>query len=283
MNFKTIKLAAVATIMSYASFAQSIGSPAPSPLQTVKQAFATSDITLEYSRPSAKGRTVFGDVVSYGQVWRTGANGSTKVTFADDVKLNGNDVKAGTYAMYSMPNADSWDIMLYKDLKLGGNVADYNAENEVLRFQVKPTRINDKVETFTIAFNNITPTSTNLDLMWENTKVSIPVTAEIDSKIMKNIENNVMKDNRPYYSAATYYYDNNKDLGQAMTWVNKAIEANKSAYWIYMLKAKIAKKQNNIPEAIAAARESNRLATEDKDDAYINQSADMLLQLMKKK
>jgi hypothetical protein len=282
MNFKTIKLTALALTISYASMAQSIlGVPAPSPLQTVKQAFGTSDVTVEYSRPSAKGRAVFGDVVSYGKVWRTGANGSTKITFTDDVKLDGNDVKAGTYALYSVPNADMWDIMLYKDLKLGGNVDEYKAENEVLRFKLKPTKLNDKVETFTIAFNNMNATSTSLDMMWENTKVSIPVTADIDTKIMKNIENTLIKDNRPFFSAATYYYDNNKDLGQAMTWVNKALEGNKNAYWMYMLKAKIAKKQNDITTAIAAAKESNRLATEDKDDSYIKQSADLLKLLMK--
>jgi hypothetical protein len=282
MNFKTIKLTALALTISYASMAQSIlGVPAPSPLQTVKQAFGTSDVTVEYSRPSAKGRTVFGDVVSYGKVWRTGANGSTKVTFTDDVKLDGKDVKAGTYALYSIPNADMWDIMLYKDLKLGGNVDEYKAENEVLRFKVKPTKLNDKVETFTMAFNNMNATSTSLDMMWENTKVSIPVTADIDTKIMKNIENTLIKDNRPFFSAATYYYDNNKDLGQAMTWVNKALEGNKNAYWMYLLKAKIAKKQNDITTAMAAAKESNRLATEDKDDSYIKQSADLLKLLMK--
>jgi Protein of unknown function (DUF2911) len=282
MNFKKLKLVSVACMMGYVSFAQSLGVPAPSPLQTVKQAFGTSDVSVEYSRPSAKGRAIFGDVVSYGKVWRTGANGSTKITFADDVKMAGNDVKAGTYAIYSMPNADNWDIMLYKDLKLGGNVDDYKSENEVIRFKVKPAKMNDKVETFTINFNNMTAASTSLDLMWENTKVSIPITTDIDTKIMKNIESTLIKDNRPFYSAATYYYDNNKDMAQAMTWVNKAIDANKEAYWIYLLKAKIAKKQNDIPSAIAAAKESNRLATADKDDAYIKMSAEMLKELMKK-
>jgi hypothetical protein len=283
MNFKKLKLAAMLCMLSYGSFAQSLGVPAPSPLQTIKQAFGTSDVSVEYSRPSAKGRTVMGDVVAYGKVWRTGANGSTKLTFTDDVKLAGNDVKAGTYALYSIPNADSWELMLYKDLKLGGNVEEYKAENEVLRFKVKPSKLNDKVETFTIAFSNMAATSTSIDLMWENTKVSIPVTTEIDAKIMKNIENTLMKDNRPFYSAATYYYDNNKDLGQAMTWVNQAIDNNKEAYWIYLLKAKIAKKQNDIPTALAAAKESNRLATADKDDSYIKQSAEMIKEFMNKK
>jgi hypothetical protein len=283
MNFKNLKLVALACMLSYGSFAQSLGVPAPSPLQTVKQAFGTSDVSVEYSRPSAKGRTVMGDVVAYGKVWRTGANGSTKITFTDDVKVAGNDVKAGTYALYSMPGADVWELMLYKDLKLGGNVDEYKTENEVLRFKVKTAKLNDKVETFTINFNNMTATTTSMDLMWENTKISVPITVDIDAKIMKNIENTLVKDNRPFYSAATYYYDNNKDLGQAMKWVNQALDNNKEAYWIYMLKAKIAKKQNDMTTALAAAKESNRLATADKDDAYIKQSADMIKELGMKK
>ncbi len=263
----------------YNTEAQSIGVPAPSPLQTVKQNFGTSDVSLEYSRPSAKGRKVYGDVVSFGTIWRTGANGSTKITFTDDVKVEGKDVKAGTYAIYSIPNEGNWDIMLYKDTKLGGNVDEYKAENEVLKVNVKTTKVTEKVETFTVNFNNITATSTTLELVWENTKVPVQITTEIDSKIMKNIENTLLKDNRPFYSAATYYYDNNKDMTKALEFVNKSLENNKEAYWVYMLKAKIAKKMGNTALAIEAAKLSNQFATADKDEAYIKQSAAILKEL----
>ncbi len=281
MILRNVLITAIAVTQLNVAMAQSIGVPQPSPLQTLKQNFGTSDISLEYSRPSAKGRAIYGDVVSYGKIWRTGANSSTKITFADDVKMEGKAIKAGSYALYTIPNAGEWDIMVYSDTKLGGNVEDYKKENEVASFKVKTMKLNDKVETFTVNFNNITSTSTVLEMCWENTKVPINITTEIDAKIMKNIENTLIKDNRPFYSAATYYYDNGKDLKQAMEWVDKAIANNEKAYWIYLLKAKIAKKQGDVKTAMYAASQSNKFATEDKDDAYIKQSAQLLKELGK--
>src|ERR1700739_2396478 len=137
--------------------AQQLKVPAPSPAQTIKQSFALGEVTFEYSRPSAKGRVIFGDVVPFGKIWRTGANATTKITFTDDVKLEGNEVKAGTYGLYTIPNKDSWDIMLYKDLTLGGNVADYKTENEVVHFKVKPTALANKIESFTINMADVMP------------------------------------------------------------------------------------------------------------------------------
>jgi hypothetical protein len=282
MKSNKFMLFVVALGMSLSVFGQSLNVPAASPTQTLKQAFGTSDISLDYSRPSANGRTIFGNVVAYDKVWRTGANGSSKITFGSDVKVEGNAVKAGTYAIYSVPGKESWEIMLYKDLTLGGNVDEYKTENEVLRFKVKPTKLNDKVESFTINFNGFKPTATTLELSWENTKVSVGITTEVDEVVMKNIDKIIIKDNRPFYSAASYYYDNNKDMNLAMEWVNKAISANPKGYWMYMLKAKIANKMNDKKTAMAAATECNRLATEDKDDAYIKQSNDFLAELNKK-
>ena len=135
--------------------AQQLKVPAPSPLQTIKQAFALSDISIEYSRPSVKGRVIFGDVVPFGKIWRTGANASTQITFGEDVRIEGTSIAAGTYALYTIPNKDAWEIMLYKDLKLSGNVADYKKENEVLRFSAKSTYQANKTETFTITVADI--------------------------------------------------------------------------------------------------------------------------------
>ena len=243
--------------------------PAPSPMQTIKQAFALSDITIEYSRPSAKGRVIFGDVVSFGSVWRTGANSTTKITFGEDVKVEGNDVKAGTYGLYTIPNKDSWEIMLYKDLTLGGNVADYKKENEVARFTVKPTSLTEKVETFAINVADITANSANVELVWEKTRAAFKVVADIDSKIMKTIETTIVKDNRPYYQAASYYYDNDKDLKLASEWIDKAIANNPKAYWVVLLKAKIQYKAKDLKGAAITAEQAKVLATADQDDAYI--------------
>ncbi|MFZ4796803.1 MAG: DUF2911 domain-containing protein [Bacteroidia bacterium] len=278
MTFKTIKTISLALIILCSSnaFAQQLKVPAASPLQTVKQAFGISEITIEYSRPSVKGRVVFGDVVPFGKIWRTGANSTTKITFGDDVKIEGVEVKAGTYGFYTVPNVDSWEIMLYKDLTLGGNVADYKTENEVIRVKVKPTLLTEKVETYTMGIANITSNSANIELTWENTKVAVAVVTEIDSKIMKTIENTIVSDTRPFYQAASYYYENNKDLKQALEWTEKAMKANPKAYWVVLLKAKIQLKLNDKKGAIATANLVIFMALTDKDDSYVKQAEKLI-------
>ncbi len=282
---KKLKLIILFTALSgsTASLAQQLKTPAPSPTQTLKQNFALSEITIEYSRPSVKGRVIFGDLVPYGKIWRTGANASTKITFGEDVKLEGNAVAAGTYAVYTIPNKDSWDIMLYKDLTLGGDVADYKAENEVLRFKAKSATIANKVETFTINVANIKPQSATIELCWDLTRVEFNVTADIDEKIMKNIESTLIKDNRPYYQGANYYYENNKDLNQALVWANKAFENNPKAYWIAHLRAKIMLKLKDYKGAIAAAEQSMALAKEDKNDDYVKMNENLIAEAKKGK
>ena len=213
---------------------------------------------------------------TFGKVWRTGANSATKITFGEDVKLEGNAITAGTYALYTVPNKDSWEIIIYKDLTLGGDVSNYKKENDVAHFTVKPKALNDKVETFTIEFANITSTSVVIALNWEKTRVEITAVADIDAKIMKNIENSVIKDNRPYYQAASYYYESNKDLVKANEWADMAIANNPKGYWIYMLKAKIQAKSGDKKGAIATAEKVIAIATEEKDDAYVAQAKKLI-------
>jgi len=270
-NTKTITLigAAIVSLFSIVLHAQTLKVPAGSPTQTIKQNFGVGEIAIEYSRPSIKGRVIFGGLLPFGKIWRTGANASTKITFSDDVKLEGNDVKAGTYAIYTIPNKDSWEIMLYKDLTLGGNVADYKPENEVLRFKSTPIAYLEKVETFTINLNDITPTSTTLELIWDKTKVSVKITTEIDAKVMKSIETNVVADTRPYFQAASYYFDNGKDLNLALNWVSKALEQNPKAFFMMMLKAKIELKLQNKSAAIASAEKTILMAKEAKNEDYV--------------
>ena len=249
--------------------AQTLKIPAPSPSQTIKQAFALSDVTVDYSRPGAKGRVVYGDVVPFGKVWRTGANGSTKFTFGDDVKIEGVELKAGTYALYSIPNKDSWDLMFYKDLNLNGNVNDYKAENEVIRVKVKPSQLPMFVETFTINFADVKSNSLVVELIWENTRVAFNVTEEIDTKIMKNIETALAVDSRPYIQAASYYYEADKDQKKALEWANKAIEQNPKAFWAVALKAKIQLKLNDKKGATESANKVIELAKEAKNDDFV--------------
>jgi hypothetical protein len=255
--------------------------PAPSPLQTLKQNFALSEIGIEYSRPSAKGRIVFGDVVPFGKIWRTGANSSTKITFAEDVKVEGQNVLAGTYALYTIPNKDNWELMFYKDLSLGGNTGEYKKENELIRFTVKPSVITEKVETFEINVSNISSNTANIELRWENTRISFSVVADIDSKIMKNIEKNVINDTKPYYQAASYYYENNKDLKLALEWADKAVAQNPKAYWVLLLKAKIQTKSNDKKGAALTAAQVVNLAKEDQDDAYVKMAEQIIAESKK--
>lgn len=271
MYSSTLKpLAAAAIVLfSFSASAQTLKVPAPSPLQTIKQAFALSEIGIEYSRPSAKGRVIYGDLVPFGKVWRTGANGATLLTFGENVKLSGKEVPAGTYALYSIPGKDAWEILVYKDLKLGGDVANYKKENELTRFTVKSSTVSEKTETFTINVANVTANSASIELTWENTKVSFNVEADIDATIMKNIETTMAKDARPYQQAASYYFENNKDLNKALEWSNKAVESNPKAYWVWLLKAKIQLKLNDKKGATESANKVVELAKAGQNDDYI--------------
>jgi hypothetical protein len=274
-TIKTFSAALAITAFSFTAQAQ-LKTPAPSPLQTLKQNFALSEISIEYSRPSAKGRVVFGDVVPFGKIWRTGANGSTKITFGEDVKVEGQNVAAGTYALYSIPNKDNWEFMLYKDLTLGGNTGEYKKENELIRFSVKTKSLTEKVETFEINVANITSNTAMIQLSWENTQVEFSIVTDIDSKIMKNIEKNVINDSRPYYQAASYYYENNKDLKLALEWADKAASQNPKAYWVLLLKAKIQAKSNDKKGAAITAAQVVTLAKEDQDDAYVKMAEQII-------
>lgn len=275
---KFIAIAATAAfcLLNMTTNAQQLKVPAPSPAQTIKQAFALSDVTIEYSRPSMKGRVIFGDLVAYGKPWRTGANGSTKITFADDVKIEGTAVSAGTYALYTIPNKDTWEIILNKDLTLGGNTDGYKKENDVLHITVKANTAEEKIETFTIDMANMAPTSMYINLIWDKTRVGFNVTTDIDAKVMKAIETNVMKDNRPYFQAASYYYDNNKDLKLAGEWADKALANNPKAYWIALLKGKIQLKAGDKKGAGVTANLVITLAKEDKNDDYVKMGEALL-------
>lgn len=274
-KIKTFTTAIAFSAITLTSQAQ-LKTPAPSPLQTIKQSFALSEIGIEYCRPSVKGRVIYGDVVPFGKIWRTGANGATKITFGEDVKVEGQNVAAGTYALYSIPNKDSWELMLYKDLTLGGNTGDYKKENELIRFTVKPTALTEKVETFEVNVANITANSANIELNWENTRVAFSVVADIDTKIMKNIEKNVINDSRPYYQAASYYYENNKDLKLALEWADKAVSQNPKAYWVLLLKAKIQAKANDKKGAAVTAAQVVTIAKEEQDDAYVKMAEQII-------
>ena len=266
---KKIFYAIVATVLvNFGVDAQAIKTPAPSTTQTIKQDFALSSIEIVYSRPNMKGRVVFGDLAPMGKLWRTGANAATKVTFGEDVKVGGVSVKAGSYVLYTIPNKDEWEVILNKGLNNWG-VDGYKAEEDVAKFKVKPMTLPMNVETFTMQIANVMPASADIQIMWEKTAVAILVTADIDSKISKSIENAMNVDNRPYFQAASYYFETGKDLTKALTWADKAIESNSKAFWIMHLKAKIQAKLGDKAAATATALKSIQSAKEAKNDDYV--------------
>ncbi len=258
--------------------AQTIPFPQASPTTSISQNFATSKIELSYSRPSAKGRKVFGEVVPFGKFWRTGANGATLITFGEDVKINGTEVKAGKYGLITFPGETEWTIVITKDLNVN-NVEAYKQENDAARFTVKSEKLNDYIETFTIDLNNMRNDECNLFLKWEHTAVRLNIVSFYDDRLSKQILDIMGKDTRPYYGAANYYFDNNKDLGQALAWVNKAIEANPKAYWVWYLKAKIQKAQGNYAAALESSMQSLNLAKADKDDAYTRNNENLQIEI----
>lgn len=258
----------LALVISLGAGAQGIKTPAPSPSQTLKQEFALSSIEINYSRPLVKGRKIFGDLVPYGKLWRTGANGATKITFGEDLKVGGVAVKAGSYALYSVPNKGEWEIILNKGVNNGG-LNGYKTEEDVARFKVKAEELPFSIESFTIDIADVKSNTASIDILWDNVLVRIPVEADIDGKIMSQIDNALAVDSRPYFQAASYYFDNGKDLKKALEWVNKAIEAQPEAFWIAHLKAKIQAKSGDKAGAKVTAQKSIALAKQAKNDDYV--------------
>ncbi|MFM6976200.1 MAG: DUF2911 domain-containing protein [Sphingobacteriaceae bacterium] len=248
--------------------AQNIKTPAASTTQTLTQDFALSQIKLSYSRPNAKGRKIYGDLVPYGNVWRTGANSPTKITFGEDVSFEGQAVPAGEYALYTIPGKTEWTIILSKNTKLWGAFG-YNDADDLLRVKVKPLNLAKKVETFTIEMASVLPASCELILNWEKTSVPIKITANIDGKIMAAIDSAMKGEKKPYQQAAAYYFDNGKDLNKALEWANEAVNANPKAYWVEYLKAKIQFKLGKKTEAIASAKHSMEEAEKQNNPDYV--------------
>jgi hypothetical protein len=251
-----------------ATNAQTLKTPAPSTTQTIKQDVGLGNIELSYSRPNMKGRKIFGDLVPFDKVWRTGANSATTLTFSDEVTIGGTKIAPGKYGLLSIPSANEWTLIITKQLDVTSPAA-YKPESDIVRVKAKPVALPFTVETFTAMFADVTDKSTNLGMMWDKTYVELPITTDVDSKVMKQIETIMSKDSRPYFNAAVYYAENGKDLNQAITWFDKAIEQNNKAFWIYYQKAKVLGKQGKKAEAIATSMKSMELAKEAKNDDYV--------------
>lgn len=274
MNSKPIPLLlSIATAISLnakaLADAPKIDFPAASPACTLKQRVGLTDVDIVYSRPSVKDRAIFGSMVPYGKVWRTGANQATKITFSTDVKLNGKDIPAGTYALMTIPDKNEWTVIVNKGPE-GWSPYKYDEKQDLVRFTVKPISMPWSMETFTIDFNEIRDESAKLTLIWDKTKVPIDLTVSYKDKLTQQIKD-VMASNetkKPYFQAANFYYNHNLDMNEAKKWVDEALK-EREAHYIVFLKAEILEKLGDKAGAVAAAKRSKELAEKANDNGYI--------------
>jgi len=265
---KKSMLYAFAISCSIAVNAQTIKTPAPSSTQTIKQDFGVGSVELSYSRPNVKNRKVFGDLVPFGQVWRTGANGATTLTFSEEVMVGGTKVPAGKYGLLSIPDKNEWTLILTKQTNVTSPAA-YKQESDLVRVKAKPATVANPQETLTMQFANVKPASTELQIMWDNQVVSLPINTDVDSKIMAQIDNAFNTDNRPYFQSAMYYLDNGKDINKALGWFDKAVELQPNAYWIHHQRANALVKLGRKDEAKKTAQKSMDLAKQQNNMDYV--------------
>jgi len=242
-----------------------ITAPAPSPGATVMQKVGLADVTINYSRPSAKGRKIFGDLLPFDKIWRTGANAPTKLTVSDTVSIEGAKLAPGDYAIYTIPGATEWTVIIGKNPKT--QAQDYKDEQQAARFKVKPMALCAPVETFTFDFTDVTQGSANIQLSWETTGVKFKITNDYDAKVMADIKQKT-ENSMSYYQAASYYYDTNRDLKQALEWINKATEKGGMFFQVY-LKAEIQEKLGDYNAAIETANKSIELSKAAKNDDFV--------------
>ena len=233
--------------------------PALSPNTKIVQDFSTSFIEVNYSRPSLRGRSIFGTFIPYGKIWRTGANAVTRITTGEDLEIAGQPVKAGTYALYTIPGEHTWEVILNTGVGNWGT-GGYDTSGDVARFIVPVNTTDHTFRIFTIDFTDISFTGCNIELLWENTRIAIPVTAHNEARIDEQVEAVINNADAPHFLIATYYYEKNTLLDRAKIAIDKAIEAQPNAYFLWHTKAKVEKKLGNKHEATLAANKSTELA-----------------------
>ena len=275
---KLLFIGAVTVFSFTSSYAQTLKTPAPSPTTTVVQDFGLSNIELSYSRPAMKGRKIFGDLVPFGQVWRTGANTATTLTFGDEVTIAGTKIKAGKYGVLTIPDAKEWTLIITKQTDVTSPAA-YKQDQDVVRVKVAPAELPFNIESFTMGFGNITANSCVLQIMWDNQYIQTEISTDVESKVMAQIKSVMEKDTKPYYNAAMYYVDNGKDLNQALVWFDKAVELNPTAFWIQYQRASCLAKLGKKADAIAGATKSLELAKKASNGDYVTLNEKLLATL----
>lgn len=286
MNYKRISFIALAVLCTFigVSFGQ-IELPSPSPTASFSQKVGLTEVSINYSRPSKKGRTIFGDLVPYGKLWRTGANSATRITFSDDVKIAGKDLPAGSYALFTIPGEDEWTIIFNKNHNQSGT-GNYKESEDAIRVTIKPIIIPATIETLLINLENLKPESAIIEILWESTVVQIPLEVSVDERIMASIDKAMKISPNTYYSAAIYYRDSGKDLNQALEWMNKAVKIHeaegRNAFWVYRQKSLLEAEMKKYSDAVATAKVSLEKAKEAGNDDYVKMNTESIAEWSKK-
>jgi hypothetical protein len=291
-NFKILSIAILALAISLTSCNKNkvvieietatelkISTPQPSPLGKISQRVGLTDIDIAYSRPGVKGRTIFGELVAFGKIWRTGANSNTKITFSSDVMMDGQTLKAGSYGLYSIPNKDTWEIIFYSEADKNGVPRDWDDNKIAAKTTVKVGSMPMNIETFTIAFNDVTSTSTIIGLLWEKTYVGIKIEVPTDQMVSATIDAVMAASPKAgdYYNAAIYYSQQDKDLKKANEWMEKAMSMiEKPGFWQLRQQSLIYAKIGETEKAIATAKKSLEGAKAAKNEAYIKMNSESL-------
>lgn len=260
-----------------------IKTPPASPGAKIEQTIGLVDVSVEYSRPSMKGRTIYGDLVPYDKAWRTGANAATKITFSADAKFGGAEVKAGSYALLTKPGMTEWAFMLYP-YESGSWSSYLESDVEPVMATAKSWQMPEgvSVETFMIGFDNITSDQGDIFLVWDKTMVMVPITVNTAEAVEASIKS-VMDgpSANDYYAAGTYYFNEKKDNKQALEWVNMAIDKGYDRFWVQRQKSLIQAAMGDKKGAIASAKKSLEMATEAGNDEYIKMNNESIAEWSK--
>jgi hypothetical protein len=254
-----------------------IETPQPSPSSKLEQVVGLTDVTIEYSRPNKRGREIFGNLVPYGELWRTGANANTKITFSDNVTIAGQELKKGTYALYTIPNVDTWDIIFYSDSNNWGLPQNWDESKVALRTTVDAYTFDVEINSFTIQIDGVKEDSANLGILWDNVYVGLAIEVPTDAITMKSIES-VMNGPTPndYYQAATYYQTSGKDLNQALVWMKKATEGDNPPFWYLRRMSLIQAELGQTDAAIKTAKQSLAAAEKAGNKDYVKMNQDSI-------
>ncbi|MBK8600616.1 MAG: DUF2911 domain-containing protein [Flavobacterium sp.] len=280
---KKIILGIVMILVSFQIEAQ-VKTPAPSPKCTLEQKVGLTDVTIEYSRPSMKGRTVFGNLVPYGKLWRTGANQNSMITFSDDVVIKGQTLKKGKYAIFVTPKVDMWEVIFYTDTENWGTPENWNEKNVALSTNVDTKILSAPVESFTIGINNLDNNFAHLEFSWEKTFVALKFEVPTQKTAMASIDKALAGPTAgDYFSSAQYFYQSNGDMNKALEYVNKALDLNKDKpFWYTRQKSLIQAKLGDKKGAIETAKISLEAAVKEKNDDYVKMNNDSIVEWSKK-